>query len=308
LNKRFAKSLYSGIQAGMKDLKELNLSRREFIRKSALAYGGILLASRISAAFGASESRRFKIGVCDWSIGRTDETSFELAKRLKLDGVEVEFGNVQNRLKLRNPEVRASYLNSAKTNNLAIPSIAMGVLNSVPLKSEPVSSVWVIDAIETCRELGARTILIACFGKGDLKGDKQGIDRVTEALKEIAPRAEKANVILGLENYLSAEDNLKILEKVGSHALKVYYDVGNSTDMGYDIYNEIRLLGNNICQFHFKDAGYVLGKGRIDFKKVQEAIFAINYSGWIILEAAAPNGIMTDYPKNVELIDSLFNS
>jgi L-ribulose-5-phosphate 3-epimerase len=93
---------------------------------------------------------------------------------------------------------------------------------------------------------------------------------------------------------------------VGSPALQVYYDVGNSTDKGYDICREIRLLGKRICQFHFKDARFLLGKGRIDFKKVREAMDDIEYSGWIHLEAAAPNGLMVDYPANLAFLRSLF--
>ena len=76
-------------------------------------------------------------------------------------------------------------------------------------------------------------------------------------------------MILGLENYLSAEENLDILERVKSSAVQVYYDVGNSTDKGYDIYKEIRMLKGNICEFHAKDADHMLGSGRIDFAKVR---------------------------------------
>ena len=78
-------------------------------------------------------------------------------------------------------------------------------------------------------------------------------------------RSEKKGVILGLENYLSAEDNRTILDRVGSPAVQVYYDVGNSTDKGRDVVKEIRALGPRICEFHAKDAGYMLGQGRIDF-------------------------------------------
>ena len=73
----------------------------------------------------------------------------------------------------------------------------------------------------------------------------------------LAVRAEKAGVILGLENYMSAEANLSIIDKVGSPAVQVYYDVGNSTDKGYDILKEIRLLGKRICEFHAKDANKI---------------------------------------------------
>ena len=68
-------------------------------------------------------------------------------------------------------------------------------------------------------------------------------------------------MIIGLENYLSADDNLKIIDRVGSPALKVYYDVGNSTDKGCDIDKEIRHLGKRICEFHFKDGNFMLGAG-----------------------------------------------
>ena len=66
------------------------------------------------------------------------------------------------------------------------------------------------------------------------------IDHFVAVLKEVAPKAEKAAIAIGLENYLSAEDNRKIIDRVGSTAVKVYYDVGNSTDKGRDVVKEIR--------------------------------------------------------------------
>ena len=75
--------------------------------------------------------------------------------------------------------------------------------------------------------LGVQVILVAQFFKGELKGDAAGTDRTVEILKQHAPRAEKEGVIFGLENYLSAEENLAILDRVGSPAVQVYYDVGN---------------------------------------------------------------------------------
>ena len=111
------------------------------------------------------------------------------------------------------------------------------------------------------------------------------------ALQQVAPKAEQQGVVIGLENTLSAEDNLRLLDRVGSTAVKVYYDVGNSTDRGRDVLKEIRALGKRICEFHFKDAGYMLGQGRIDFKAVRQALDEIHYSGWIQIEAAAPHGL-----------------
>ncbi len=93
---------------------------------------------------------------------------------------------------------------------------------------------------------------------------------------------------------------------MSSSALKVYYDVGNSTDKGRDVTKEIPLLGERICEFHFKDDGFMLGQGRIDFKKVRRAIDQIEYSGWIHIEAAAPHGIRKDYPIYYKFLRGIY--
>ena len=35
------------------------------------------------------------------------------------------------------------------------------------------------------------------------------------------------------------------------------------------------LLGKLICEFHFKDGNFRLGQGRIDFKKIRQALDTI---------------------------------
>ena len=73
-------------------------------------------------------------------------------------------------------------------------------------------------------------------------------------------------MILGLENTLSAEDNVRIMDKAKSKVVKVYYDVGNSTNNKHDVLKEIPWLGKDrICQIHLKDNPGYLGAGTIDF-------------------------------------------
>jgi len=179
-------------------------------------------------------------------------------------------------------------------------------MNNIPLKSDPRAAIWLLDSLEVMRVLGVKVLLVAQFHKGELKGDAPGIDRTVDVLKAVAPRAEKSGMILGLENYLSAEENLRIMERVGSRAVQVYYDVGNSTDKGYGIYREIRLLKGQICEFHFKDAGFLLGQGRIDFAKVRDAIEEIGFTGWAQIEAAAPKDLILDYQANLKYLRGLF--
>ena len=110
-------------------------------------------------------------------------------------------------------------------------------------------------------------------------------------MKEVAEKAEKAGVILGLASWLRAEAHVGIIDRVASSSVQVYYDVANSERMGYDIYKEIRGLGaKRICQFHAKENGQLLGQGKVDFKKVRAAIDDIGYRGWMVIEGAVPRG------------------
>jgi len=50
----------------------------------------------------------------------------------------------------------------------------------------------------------------------------------------------------------------------------------------------------------------MLGQGRVDFKKVREAMDAIGYRGWIQIEAAAPHGLVPDYKAHLAFLKSVF--
>ncbi|MCP2936756.1 sugar phosphate isomerase/epimerase, partial [Salmonella enterica subsp. enterica serovar Typhimurium] len=89
--------------------------------------------------------------------------------------------------------------------------------------SDPRTEEWVSGAIDAAQALGINCILLAFFDKGELRNDRPGQDEVIRRLKQIAPKAEKARVTLAIESYLSAEDHLRIIEAVGSPAVKVYY-------------------------------------------------------------------------------------
>jgi len=286
-----------------------DLSRREMLRHSALAVGGLSIAANFGPLLAASEKRRFKIGACDWSIGKqADPAAFAVAKQIGLNGVQVSLGPLANDMHLRRTEVQQQYKDAAKASEVEIASLAIGEMNNVPYKSDPRTIEWVSDSIDVCAALGVRVVLLAFFGKGDLRDDKAGVDEVVRRLKAVAPKAEKAGVILGIESWLSADAHLEILDRVGSKAVQVYYDVCNSNDRGYDIYEEIRQLGKRICEFHAKENGALLGQGKVDFQKVRAAMDDIGYAGWIQIEGAVPSGkpMLESYQANGEFLRRLF--
>ncbi len=99
------------------------------------------------------------------------------------------------------------------------------------------------------------------------------------------------------------------MDRVGSPAVKMYYDVCNSTDRGYDVSKEIRWLGKkNICEFHMKENGFLLGQGKIDFMRVRDVIEDIGYTGWMQIEGAVPRGgnVREAYEANYKFLRNLF--
>ena len=281
-------------------------TRREMIGRTTRFAAALALGSALAPLLAAPAGRGFKIGAPEWSLRKTDPSCFEVAREIGLDGVQVNLGSLSDHMHLRQPAVQQAYLAAARDNGVAISSLALAELNEIPLKSDPRATIWLLDSLDVAHALSVKVILVAEFYHGELKGDKEGIDRTVDLLREIAPRAESAGVILGLENYLSAPENLDILQRVGSPAVQVYYDVGNSTDKGYDIYQEIRLLKDRVCEFHAKDADYMLGQGRIDFHKVRQAMDAIDYRGWIQIEAAAPHSLVEDYRADLKFLKAIF--
>ena len=276
-----------------------HLHRREFLLTAACA--ALAWTERLRAA------APLKVGMCNWSMRVQDASVFALAARIGLDGVQMDLGSEKESLPLRRAELRRQYSEAAREAGIAIPSTNIGDLNRFPLASEPRSAVWALDSIEAARDFGARISMLPFFGRGELRENNPGgIDRVVEVLKEAAPRAEQAGIVFGLENTLPAEANLRILERVGSSAVQVWYDVGNSSVRKYDVPSEIRLLGKRICQFHIKDGRFLLGQGQMDFEAIARAVADIRYDGWLILETASPNDVVQDTRANVEFTRRVF--
>jgi len=195
----------------------------------------------------------------------------------------------------------------SKQIGLPVSSLALGTLNEIPLKNDPRAEQWLSDSVDVLKAMGLTVVLVPFFGKGDLRNDKQGTDEVVAALKRVAPKAEKAGVILGLESWLSAEQHVDIIDRVGSPAVQVYYDVGNSQKAGYDIFKEIRWLGKRICEFHAKDNDDLYGKGTMNFPEVRKAMEEIGYRGWMQIEGTTkPLGPVESTRYDVNYLRSVF--
>ena len=356
------------------------MNRRDALHQTALL-GAICLDS---FSMTAKVRKHYKIGACDWSLGRacTPEV-FAYAQKIGLEGVQLSYNSRKYETYLLRPENQQAMREASKKSGVKIASLAIGQLNSVPLKSELKTVEWVSGSIDAAKALGVKVVLLAFFSKGDLRNDDAGkkvvIERlkqlapkaekqgvilaigqlnsvplksepktvewvsgsidaakalgvkvvllaffsngdlrnddtgkkvVIERLKQLAPKAEKQGVILAIESYLSAQEHLDIIDAVGSRNIQVYYDPRNAADAGHDPYTEILMLGKRklICEVHLKENEFLLGQGSIDWPRIRQLLDEINFKGWAHIEGAVPKGKTIDesYPLNVSYAKKIF--
>jgi len=275
------------------------ISRRTFL---AAAAAPLLPAGKLAG---------LKIGVMDGVLRQSGKpAAVGLAKSFGLEGLQVTIGRAvqDGRLPLEDSELQNSYLAESARCGLPLNATYLDILHVNCLKDDPLAQQWVLKGIQITRNLKAGILMTVFFGKCSIL-NRQELEYVAGLFKDLAREAERAGVIIGFENLLSAEDNARAMDLVASKAFKIYYDVGNSTNTGgFDVPKEIRWLGKDrICQFHFKDKGY-LGEGKVDFPAVLAALAEIGFQGYANLESSAPSGSMEqDLRRNLDYLRGLQN-
>ena len=288
------------------------IDRRSFLKNSLGAAGALAFVGPARPVAAEAMGAGFRIFACDWTLQkRCSPDAFEIAARIGLDGVQVDFGKPA--AAAATPPLLAvaqqeKILAASAQHGVAISSLAMGVLNDVAYKSDAATEQWVVDSIAVMQRLKTRVALLAFFGRGDLVGDPAGVAEVIRRLKKFAPRAEAAGLTYGIESWLKVPELERMLDAIRSPAIKVYYDVGNMQKVGEDVGAAIRRLGRErICEVHFKDYDDLYGQGSMNFPEVRRALDAIGYRGWAGIEGIkTPLGVEPSIRHDLDYLRPLF--
>jgi sugar phosphate isomerase/epimerase len=291
----------------------MKLTRRSFLEESAV--GAAIVAVLGIPARGTAprkalwKAARIRIGGPDWSLGLEGKIgAFAVAKDADLDGIQVSLGGrskPSDKLPMCDEAKQKEWLEESKKTGMPIGGTCLEILHRDNLKENPKGPEWVEQSIHATRALGTEVVLLPFFGKQQIK-ERAEQKAVAERLKVLAPVAEKAGVVLGLEDTISAEDNAWILDQVGSKAVKVYYDCGNSFYNKFNIYEEIVWLGKDrVCQLHLKDGRNLLGKGPIDYPRYIEAVLKSGFEGWAMLETSILTKVKDDFSANAAYVREL---
>jgi sugar phosphate isomerase/epimerase len=219
--------------------------------------------------------------------------------------VEVDMGSLGQRDTFdsarADPAVRQQFLDTARELGLEICSLAMSGFYAQSFAERPTVPRMVQDCIDTMQQMNVRVAFLPLGVRGDLVQHPELRPAIVERLQSLAPQAEQAGVILGLETALDAAGEVKLLEEIGSPAVQCYFNFANALQNGRDLPAELRTLGKDrICQIHCtdQDGVWLENNPRIDMPQVKETLDDMGWSGWLVLERSRDAGDSRNVRKN----------
>jgi sugar phosphate isomerase/epimerase len=301
---------------------EIVMTRREFVTRAiaaAAALPALALTREQDSQLPSPRSQvnpvRVRVGMTDWNLGqRGDIAKIALAREIGLDGIQVsvQYPTDAKTPTLRDPATQAAFKRAALDNGIQICSLAIGNpgKSRLPMHTNPAFAILLVEAVEIAHNLGTNNILLPILGDSHIDMTSQAqVDSFVAMMKEVARYAEKLGVVVALEDWISAEDNIKLVDAIGSDYVGVYYDCHNIVPRVKDIYVEPKMLGQRIHQIHVKNANMLLSTpgGRVDWPRMAQEFYDIGYRGWYVLETNSPsNDIVADTRANIEYVRKTF--
>jgi sugar phosphate isomerase/epimerase len=276
-------------------------------------------ADEMNAVGASNANQRYKIAVCDWMILKRQKLgAFQLAKEIGADGVEVDMGSLGkldtfDSAITTNATVRQQFIDKARELDLGISSIAMSGFYAQSFALRPTVPRMTQDCIDTMKSMNVKVAFLPLGVLSDLVKHPELRSNVVERLKIVGAQAEKSGVIIGVETELSAEDQIKLIDDVGSPAIKIYYNFANAIQNNRDLIKELRTLGKDrICQIHCtdQDGVWLENDPKIDMPKVKAALDEMGWSGWLVIErsrdARDSRNVKKNFGANAAYLKSVF--
>ena len=140
------------------------------------------------------------------------------------------------------------------------------------------------------RQIGVTRVVLPFVDQSAIL-DQADRTAVVEAVNGGLPRARQCGIELHLETALDPAAFAELLARLPDSSVKVNYDSGNSSSLGYHPAEEFAAYGERVGSVHIKDrvkgGGTVpLGQGNAAFGQLFEALARVEYSGDFILQVA----------------------
>jgi hexulose-6-phosphate isomerase len=130
-------------------------------------------------------------------------------------------------------------------------------------------------------------------------------DQAVRAIEQALPVAHGAGVELHLETDLAPQEFADFLSLLPDPFVRVNYDIGNSSGLGFNPHDELQAYGHRLGSVHIKDrvqggSTVRLGTGDADISGVFEELARLEYQGPFVLQVArGESGHEQEYMSSV---------
>jgi len=188
-----------------------------------------------------------------------------------------------------------------------------------------------VDTVRTWLDVAAAVEAPVCriFGghvanRADMQARREGTTRILEALRLVVPEAAQRGLVLALENHgglpCTGEEQVEVIETIGSPALRATVDVGNYMQGGQEGAEGARIAAPYAGYVHVKDFTKVpsdktpwgwgiqsctVGDGDVDLAACLRAIRDAGYDDFLALEYEGPEAEETGVPASLSYLRSV---
>ena len=272
-----------------------------------------------ATAQASKNEKQYKVAVCDWMILKRQKLgAFGLAAEIKADGIELDMGGLGNRptfeSKLGDPVERQKFLDKSKETGVGISSIAMSGFYAQSFAKREITPM-IDDCIKTMKDMNVKVAYLPLGTQSDLIKNPELRPEVIKRLKWAGEQVGKIDGVIAIETSLSAKEEKKLLEEVGSKYIKSSFNFANAVDNGRDISSELKILGKeHLAQIHASntDNSWLENDKAIDMKKIKKTLDKMKWSGWLIVERSRDvtqvHNVRANYGANVAYLKKIFQN
>lgn len=258
--------------------------------------------------------RRFKYGVCEWSLKARGKELCKIASEQKLDCLQLGVGEeIFCGKGLGSHAIIEEYLKASEEYGMEICSLSPQFVDQYSFtmpqgaQEERVAVELVDKTIELCTTFDCKSFLLPVSGKNGIC-DGTSFHRAVAYIKRFSEKAAKKGIQTCLEINQSVEQVYNLFDAVDNPMLKIFFDSQNlyASD-GTSMARYFKELVNLIVGVHLKDgigpmlSGSLLGEGTSGFFRTAQAIIESNYSGTLIIESVYDKASVCSQESSEEL-------
>jgi L-ribulose-5-phosphate 3-epimerase len=313
----------------MMSVNEDNSSRRNWIKNSALAAAAMLTLPQLhakEAAMVKAPARRIPIAVSTYSYWHFQEQKYPVEKviedaaKLGFDGVEILHRQMDNE--------NVPYLNKLKRQafdaGLSLPMLSIHQSFVQPKAEDRKKDVeHTIRCINLATQLGIPCIRMntgswrtkkrdaAYYKDGQeppIEGftDKDAIQWCIDSYGECLVEAEKAGVILAIENHWGLSSNIDYLLEIykplaSSPSMGMNVDTGNFVGDPYPQFERLAPYATIIQAKTYYGGGHYYDLN-LDYKRIAAILRKADFNGYVSLEMEGKEDPTVAVPKSLKLL------